>query len=194
MDEAHDIIKRQMYSMELRNLAPIQQEVISLWLDLILPSDAIPRHDNFFGTHFSLERGDFKPGSLFHTHRQNLLVMRQEVVSGETDWRYLFKGTDLKKRIGDGERAKSLNYVSEIESDIQRKLILGDLETLVKIQSPYRPRLIWRPYSGFFGSNHEHKTFIRIGMPLAGHDGNVAAAIFMIVEAAFDGRAIIEVT
>ena len=84
--------------------------------------------------------------------------------------------------------------MSEIESDIQRKLILGDLETLVKIQSPYRPRLIWRPYSGFFGSNHEHKTFIRIGMPLAGHDGNVAAAIFMIVEAAFDGRAIIEVT
>ncbi len=180
--------------MELRNLPPIQQDLVSLWLDLILPRDTIPQQDTFFGTHFSLEQGDFKPDSLFYTHRQNLLVMRQEVMSGETDWRYLFKGTDLKKRIGDGERAKSLSYVSEIESDIQRKLILGDLETLVKIQSPYRPRLIWRPYSGFFGTNHEHKTFIRIGMPLAGPDSNVTAAIFMIVEAAFDGRAIIEVT
>ena len=193
MDEAHNIIKRQMYSMELRNLTPIQQEVVSLWLDLISTTDTIPRQEHFFGAHFSLERGDFNQESLFHSHRHNLLVMRKEVVSGETDWRYLFKGTDLKKRIGDGERAKSLTYVSEIESDIQRTLIIGDLDTLAKIQSPYHPRLIWRPYSGFFGSSQEHKTFIRIGMPLAGPEGSVSACIFMINEAAFDGRAIIEV-
>ena len=194
MDAAYNIVKRQMYSMELRNLTPVQQEVVSLWLSLIGNNETIPKQDSFFGAHFSIEQCDFMPESLFHAHRQNLLVIRQEIVSGEDDWRYLFKGTDLKKRIGDGERAKSLNFVSEIESDIQRNLILGDLDTLTKIQSPYHPRLIWRPYSGFFGSNHEHKTFIRIGMPLAGPENTVSACIFMIVEAAFDGRAIIEVT
>ena len=141
MDAAHNIIKRQMYSMELRNLAPVQQEVVGLWLSLIAPNETIPQQGSFFGAHFSIEHGDFLPESLFHAHRQNLLVMRLEIVTGEADWRYLYKGGGLKKRIGDGERSKSLNFVSEIESDIQRNLILGDLDTLTKIQSPYHPRL-----------------------------------------------------
>ncbi|MEI8395294.1 MAG: hypothetical protein WCF85_11195 [Rhodospirillaceae bacterium] len=194
MDAAHQIVQRQRYCMELRNLTPVQQDVVSLWLNMIGDGETIPHENAFYETHFNLNNTEFVLTSPFCQHMRNLLVIKKVVFFDRDDWRYLFKGDELRTRIGDGERAHAISLVSEIESDLQRRLILGDLETLSIIQSPYHPRLIWRPYSGFFGSNNEHKTFIRIGMPLTGADHIVSSCIFMIVEAQFDGRAIIELT
>jgi hypothetical protein len=178
--------------MELRNLAPSQQQVVALWLDLVAPGESLPQEKSFFGPHFSYQLRDFIVDSPFAPHKQNLLVLCRDDEQDDIDWRYLFKGNDIRSKIREDERPKIVQKVSEIERDSERKLIYDDLEILSQIQAPYHPRLLWRPYTGYFGQNREYKTFLRIGMPLINDQNNIASAIFMVMEANYDGRAVID--
>lgn len=194
MDTSSALLRNQMYSIELRHLTPAQQEVVGLWLDLIADLETIPREEDFYGQHFSLDQMDFVQDSGFVKYKDVLLVMKSEGPPGQTDWRYLFKGDEIKRNVNDDDRAAAVERVSGIANVTARKLISDDFETLSKVQSPHHPRLIWRPYSGYFGPLAEHKTFIRIGMPLSGRERVVSSCIVMVMEARFDGRAIIELS
>ena len=194
MDTSSALLRNQMYSIELRHLAPPQQEVIGLWLDLIEDHETIPREQHFFSSQFSLAELDFFPDSPFIKYKQNLLVMKSERLLDSIDWRYLYKGAEIMRSIKDDDDTTTITRVSDIDNTAARKLIIGDFEALIKVQSPHHPRLIWRPYSGYFGSDNEHKTFIRIGMPLSGPEYVVSSCLFMVMEARFDGRAIIELS
>ncbi len=188
------MLRNQMYVIELRHLSSIQQEVVGLWLDMIRDNETIPGEDCFFERHFSLADRNFRHGSPFEAYMKNLLVLKCETDGEANDWRYLYRGEVIRRAIYDDAARKPVARVSDVENPAIRKLILDDFEVLTKVQSPHHPRLIWRPYSGYFGPEHEHKTFVRIGMPLGSSHGAVSSCIFLVMEARFDGRAIIELS
>ncbi|CAK0743516.1 hypothetical protein CCP1ISM_170001 [Azospirillaceae bacterium] len=191
MIKERDIIKGQMCNIEIRNLPSLHQDVIAIWLNLISQRNNLPCESDFYGGHFDVIQCDFMSNSDFSRYKSSLLVMARDADS-DSDWRYLFKGQDIMKKIHDDERQTSITKVSEITNFSERSLIIRDLDTLTLIQRPHHRRLIWRPYTGYFGSVNERKSFIRIGLPIVNQLGCVSTCMFIVTEALFDGRAVIE--
>lgn len=188
------LLRNQMYSIELRHLSPAQQAVIGIWLDLIPEREMMPTETVFYQNHYCLESGGFFPSSPFANHKDSLIVVRKVLNNNEDDWEYIFRGAEISRRINEDTSISHIRYVSQIENHSQRELILDDFEALSRIQKPYHLRLIWRPYSGYFGHQNEHKVFVRVGLPLSGPTGAVDTCLFLVNEAPFGGRAIIELS
>ncbi|CAK0753591.1 hypothetical protein CCP2SC5_190040 [Azospirillaceae bacterium] len=185
-------IANQIYNIELRHLPLLHQEIISYWLDIIPNGETLPKECDFYEKEFDLSKMDFKPDSFLGQFKEHLVVLKEEVFGDAADWRYLYKGPGVKKDIVEDKDVKIIEYVSQIENPFERDLIRKDLDTLKMVQLPHRRRLIWRPYSGYFGHDREHKTFVRIAMPFLDENRQVHSCVVLVMEALFDGRGIIE--